>query len=447
MLEQTIIEAEATKDMMTKRKTPTPYLENIKALSDELVRAQEPIRILDAIKWNESIKQDFFKHKCKQQPKISQENYLQQNKIDFNAQREVFYTIERQVTRKLGQFNTVGKMLKKKCNEYVLVLRMLEACGTPEFSNLSKLLYGSAKDVFHAGDPTIAELGQLMTEALCQIDKSEVVQEDPRTINAEKAVEILQKKLSRHFQEADKPLRVIISDGIVSDAAAGADYIKLRQDALFNRRDLNLLEVHEGLVHIGTTLNGKLQPYCTFLSKGPPSSTVTQEGLAVLMEILCLVSFPARLKKLANRIRAIELAEEGATFVEIFNFFLEEGYDEDTAYSFTTRVFRGSLPTMGPFTKDLSYTKGFVTVYNFIQLAVKKGKLERIPILFCGKTNLEDIRDLAQLVEEGIVIAPKFLPPQIKDLNAIAAWMCFANFLNCLSTHKIESDYDYLLSS
>lgn len=432
---------------MTKRRNSTPYLDNIRELSDQLVKAQEPIRILDAIKWSEQVKQDFFYSKFKQQPKILRDTYVNNNKIDFAEQRNIFYTIERQVTKKLGQFNTVGQMLRKKCQEYILVLRMLEACGTAEFSNLSKLLYGSSKDVFHAGDPTVAELGQLMTEALCQIDQSQVIQEDPKTISAEKAVEILQRRLSRHFQEADKPLRVLISDGIVSDAAAGADYIKIRQDALFNKRDLNILEIHEGLVHIATTLNGKLQPYCTFLSKGPPSSTITQEGLAVLMEVISFTAFPARLKKLANRIRAIELAEEGATFIDIFNFFREAGYDDDNAYTFTARVFRGSLPELGPFTKDLSYTKGFVTVYNFIQLAVKKGKLERIPLLFCGKTNLEDIRDLAQLVDEGIVLPPKFLPPQIKDLNAVAAWMCFANFLNGLSAHKIESDYDYLLSS
>jgi hypothetical protein len=165
------------------------------------------------------------------------------------------------------------------------------------------------------------------------------------------------------------------------------------------------------------------------------------------MEIVSLISYPARLKKLANRIRAVELAEDGATFLDIFEFFRTEGYNEDSCYNHASRVFRGSLPTLGPFTKDLSYCKGFVMVYNFIQLAVRKGMLDRIPLLFCGKTNLEDIRDLAQLVEEGIVILPKYLPPQIKDLNAISAWMCFANFLNQLSLNKIESDYAYLLST
>ena len=54
----------------------------------------------------------------------------------------------------------------------------------------------------------------------------------------------------------------------------------------FSERDLQVLEVHEGWVHVGTTLNGMNQPVCTFLSKGPPSSTITQEGLAILMEVI-----------------------------------------------------------------------------------------------------------------------------------------------------------------
>src|SRR5205807_575743 len=77
-----------------------------------------------------------------------------------------------------------------------------------------------------------------------------------------------------------------LSDDILADAAAGSDYIKLRRDAHFTQRDLALLEVHEGWVHLGTTLNGQRQPVCSFLSKGTPATTRTQEGLAVLAELL-----------------------------------------------------------------------------------------------------------------------------------------------------------------
>lgn len=422
----------------------TEYQQNIRALSDAIVRAQAPIRILDAIKWDNQIKEKFFAAKFKNQPEVSADYYASVS-LDWPKQRQLFHIVEREITKKLGQFNPVGQIMRRICNEYLRVLHMLEYRGKPEFSYISQELYGSAKDVFHVGDPTLAQLGMLMADALKHMDKSKVLYEEERTIDAQTAIEILQTELDKSFES--QKVRVILSDGIIADAAAGADYIKIRSDAKFNQRDLKMLEVHEGLVHIGTTLNGKSQPYCTFLSKGPPSSTITQEGLAILMEVLSLTSYPARLKRLANRIRAIELAEDGGTFIDIFEFFRVEGYDEENCYKLASRVFRGSLPTLGPFTKDLSYTKGFVTVYNFIQLAVRRGKLDRISLLFCGKTNLEDIRDIAQLVEEGLIIPPTHLPPQIRDLNAISAWMCFTSFLNQLSLNKIESDYAYLLSN
>src|SRR3546814_6275871 len=119
-------------------------------------------------------------------------------------------------------------------------------------------------------------------------------------------------------------LRVFESVGILADASAGADYIKIRSDAMFNERDVRALEVHEGLVHVGTTLNGQNQPICTFLAKGPPSSTVTQEGLAILMEVIAFASYPTRLRKLTNRTRAIHMAEEGADFLDVFAFFREQ---------------------------------------------------------------------------------------------------------------------------
>jgi uncharacterized protein (TIGR02421 family) len=234
---------------------------------------------------------------------------------------------------------------------------------------------------------------------------------------------------------------VKLSDGIVSDAAAGTDYLKIRGEALFNERDIRLMEIHEGWVHLGTTLNGMSQPVCTFLSKGPPSSTVTQEGLAILMEIISFSSHPLRLKRVTDRIRAVDMAESGANFVEVFNFFRNLNHGESESYANCVRVFRGSTPDGGPFTKDISYSKGFVLTYNYVQLAVRKGLLDRIPLLFCGKTTLEDIRTLAQLVDEGIVIPPRYVPPQFADLNALSAWMCYSNFLTRLNLRQIEADY------
>ena len=420
------------------------YLTEVKALSDRIVKAQQPIRILDAIKWDDHIKQAFFDGNCKNSPIVTVDYY--QNRplgFDPNEKKHEFYMIERDLMRKLGQLNPLSVIMRRICKEYLEVVRMLESRGKPAFVNISQELYGSSQDVFHVGDPTIADLGSMMEGTLSQLLKLDILVEEPKTINAKDAVAILNEKIQSVFP--GDGLRAMLSDGIVADAAAGTDYIKIRADAFFNMRDLRVLEVHEIWVHLGTTLNGLAQPYCTFLGKGPPSATITQEGLAVLMEILTFSSSPARLMRLINRVRAITLAEEGADFMDIFYFFREKGLDKEESYTLSSRVFRGSSPDGLPFTKDLTYIKGFVLTYNFMRLAVSKGKPDRIPLLFCGKTMIEDMKVLVDLVEEGTVIAPRFLPPQFKDLMGLSSWLSFSRFMSSMNFKQLEQDYANVL--
>ncbi|WFC63542.1 flavohemoglobin expression-modulating QEGLA motif protein [Pseudomonas sp. REST10] len=420
------------------------YQLGIRALSDRIVEAQTPIRVLDAVKWDDGIRDGFLKAKGKQPPAIDRAYYLGRPLgFDAAAKRLEFQNIERDITRQLGQFSPVGQIMRRMCREYRMVIRMLEARGTEDFGLISQELYGSASDAFHAGDPTLADLGLMLSDYLNNIDARGDLEDEAKTLGAGDAVNMLQQRLAEVF--GDDTVRVLESDGILADAAAGADYIKIRSDARFNERDVKALEVHEGLVHVGTTLNGLNQPICTFLAKGPPSSTVTQEGLAILMEVIAFASYPTRLRKLTNRTRAIHMAEEGSDFLQVFEFFREQGYGLEGSYSNASRVFRGSLPSGLPFTKDLSYLKGFILIYNYIQLAVRKGKLEQIPLLFCGKTTLEDMRTLRKLVDEGLVLPPKYLPQQFQDMNALSAWMCFSNFLNHLSMDRIEADYANIL--
>ena len=431
---------------MNSRNNLDEYQTIVRGLSDRIVEAQTPVRVLDAVKWDDATRQAFFAAKGRELPQIDRAYYEGRPlAFDSSAKKQEFQDIERDITRQLGQFNPVGQIMRRMCKEYRMVIRMLEARGTPDFGMISQELYGAASDAFHAGDPTLADLGLMLSDNLNNIADRGDLRDEPKNLTAPQAVELLQKRLDVVFGEGEGVIRVFESDGILADAAAGADYIKIRSDALFNERDVRALEVHEGLVHVGTTLNGQNQPICTFLAKGPPSSTVTQEGLAILMEVIAFASYPTRLRKLTNRTRAIHMAEEGADFLEVFAFFREQGYGDDESYSNASRVFRGSTPAGLPFTKDLSYLKGFIMIYNYIQLAVRKGQLEQIPLLFCGKTTLEDMRTLRQLVDEGMVVPPKYLPPQFQDLNALSAWMCFSNFLNHLSLDRIEADYANIL--
>jgi uncharacterized protein (TIGR02421 family) len=422
------------------------YRQTVRALSDRLVEVQRPIRILDAIKWDGGVQEAFFAAGCEELPPVDVDFYARRP-LGFDASEKLseFHQLEREILRRLGSFSPVGGIMRRMCHEYSVVVRMLEGRGRPEFSDLSKQLYGSANDVFHAGDPTLADLGTMISEVLENVDRSLLLQAERKDLSGAEAVEMLQERLNAAFPDPDRPIRVMLSDGIVSDAAAGTDYLKIRSEARFNERDIRLLEVHEGWVHVGTTLNGMDQPVCTFLSKGPPSSTITQEGLAILMEILAFASHPGRTRRVTNRIRAVAMAEEGADFLEIFRFFREQGFSEQESYTNTSRVFRGSTPTGGPFTKDISYSKGFILVYNYVQLAVRRGLLDRIPLLFCGKTTLEDMRTLAQLVEEGLVVPPRYLPAHFADMNALVSWMCYSNFLNRLNLERIDLDFGSIL--
>lgn len=427
--------------------TNSKYAEVIRALSDRLVTAQRPIRILDALKWDPEIQQEFFKQHFKELPKVTAA-YYEKNPLRFDPAEKIneFSQIERDIRRDLGQFNSVGLIMQRMCREYSTVVEMLKARGTSSFTKYSQQLYGSSTDAFYAGAPTLKDLAELLSNTLTFLHKrADKNSNDRKKYTSEEAVLILNKCLKSYFKDKTNQARVVLSDNIIADAAAGAEFIKIRANAKFSKRDLKVFEVHEGWVHLGTTLNGLSQPVCTFLSKGPPSSTVTQEGLAIIMEIFTFSSHPGRMQGLTDRITAINMAENGANFIEVFYFFREQGFTEEEAYVRSSRVFRGSTPDNGPFTKDLVYNKGFILIYNYIRLAIQQGLLTRIPMLFVGKTTLEDLRVLSDLHQEGLIVLPKYIPPQFKDLAALSSWMCYSLFLNQLDLKRLAIEYKGIL--
>src|SRR5438477_656307 len=420
----------------------SPYESQVHGLSDRLVEAQRPIRILDAIKWDDDVERAFFDKGGRELPPVTRGYYLSRP-LPFEPEQKLheFHLIERDIRRRLGEYNAPGQIMARMCQEYRDVVHLLTHRGTRAFGEISERLYGSASDSFHAGDPNLADLGHMMSDILDNLSHDSIFGHEEPIYDAAQTVERLSAALKEYFQD-QAAVRVQLSDGIIADSAAGSDYIKIRNNACFTPREVRLLEVHEGWVHLGTTLNGQNQPVCTFLSKGPPSSTITQEGLAVISEIFAFALHPGRVRRLTNRIEGVAMAEAGANFLDVHRYFLDEGYDPHESYQHSMRIFRGSLPEgAGPFTKDLCYSKGFVLIYNFIRLAVSRGLVRRVPLLFCGKTNLADIKILSQLVDEGLVTPPRFVPAPFADLHALSAWMCYANFLNRLSLKRIEDDY------
>jgi uncharacterized protein (TIGR02421 family) len=425
------------------RRDVDTYTETIRELSDRIVRAQRPIKVLSAINWDDSVKQRFFASGFKEQPAVDRSYYESRTiKLDAEVTRDELRAIESAITSRLGPLSPAGTLMRFMCEQFRLTVDMIEARGTDRFASIAGALYGTPSDVFHAGGPTVADLAKTMRQTLEANAMAIMGMRDDRNIPGTEAAAQLQSQLDASVGEGVVQVRV--DDGIASDAAAGSDYIKMRSDRLFSRRDIDLLEAHEGWVHVATTLNGLQQPVCTFLGKASPRSTVTQEGLAVLTEMLNLRSHPMRLAKLMRRIEAIQRAAEGATFRDVFEACRTDGLSEDDAWVTTSRVFRGSLPEAGPFTKDLGYGKGLVLTLLYVRMAIQFGHTRRIPLLFCGKVDLLDMATLHQLEDEGLVERPAFIPPPFNDLPALASSLSLGRFIAQMDLERMSVDYQRL---
>jgi hypothetical protein len=108
-------------------------------------------------------------------------------------------------------------------------------------------------------------------------------------------------------------VRVVLDPDLASKAIAGATRIRLRASARFSELDKAQLLQHEAFVHVGTALNGRAQPRLTSLSLGAPRTTQTQEGIAMLAELLTGSIDIQRLRLIALRVVAVQQALDGAT--------------------------------------------------------------------------------------------------------------------------------------
>ncbi|MGD8174534.1 flavohemoglobin expression-modulating QEGLA motif protein [Marinimicrobium sp. ARAG 43.8] len=425
-----------------------PYLNTLKALSNRLVALQRPIRILDAIKWGPEIEHAFKAKGGQALPRVDAD-YYQRQPLSFDPARldQALLELDKDIRRQLGHGDAMGRILRATVAQYQLVVQLLRHRGRPEFGDYSRQLYGSASDRIRGDRKTLRNLG----ERLCDIFSLPAVAHLNRPysndIDAESAVLMLRQRMERYF--GPNRVRVTISDDIVSDAAAGGDGIKVNRRAFFSELDIQVLEVHEGWVHIGTTLNGREQPWATWLSVGSPRITAIQEGMAVLMETLTFSSFPQRARRVSDRVVAVDLAEQGADFCEVYRYFIDKGISEHDSYRVTQRVFRGGQVAGDQgsvFTKDISYVRGFVENVNFIRSAIQSGVPEIIPMLFVGKVTLDDLPLLYERYLEGVISAPRYIPPMFRDMNGLYVWFGFSSSLSLMNIARVQRHFNQLFS-
>lgn len=422
------------------------YRANLRQLSDQLLAIQKPIRILDSIKWPHGVEAAFLADPKKGQP-VLPANYYESMPLKYDPRQMTrdLVALRTQIRRTLGKNDGLGNILAESVGQYERVMQMLLARGTPDFASHSKKLYGSAFDHLRGDRRTLNELGQQLCSIFTLPAAGRLNHNYPQDYSAEEAVSRLGLALDSYF-DRDK-IKVILSDGIVSDAAAGSDYIKLNERKRFSEQDIRVYEVHEGWVHVGTTLNGKHQPWATWLAVGSPRVTANQEGLAVLLETLTFASFPQRARKISERVQAVAMAEQGADFRQIFEHFVARDLPPEDSYQLTQRVFRGGDPKGGSyFTKDISYVRGIVENINFIRSAILEDVPQLIPLLFVGKVTLDDIPVLYEHLLQGTVVAPRYLPPMFADINGLYVWFGFSSSLGLVDLGRVQQHFGKLFT-
>jgi uncharacterized protein (TIGR02421 family) len=156
---------------------------------------------------------------------------------------------------------------------------------------------------------------------------------------------------------------------------------------------------HEIGTHAVSHHNGRRQPL-RVLASGLAGYDELQEGLGVLAEYLAGYLPAVRLRTLAARVIAADMAAREAMGPEIFACLVEDhAIPPATAFDTTLRAKRG-----GGLTKDALYLKGLGELLGYL---ARGGEIE---CLMLGKFALRHVHTIERLLDEGLLSPPEILP-------------------------------------
>ena len=408
-------------------------LKRIKDNSSKLFEISKSVKILRYLAWDKSVRFTFFNLKSEKLPKV------EYPKFNFGDIRENLKNI-----KALFGDTPYDKWLEKKANDILSSIDLLQLSGTKQFFKKSEQIYGSPSFVLRDGKTSTLELAKKF-ESL--IDSHLEYFSESLQVNT-----IPIQNVKTKIEERVKPIfgiispKVIIEDQLSARATASSKRIRLRKSASFSNKDIEQLINHEAFIHVATTLNGKQQKNIKILGAKTGAITKTQEGLAVFSEFITGCIDVNRMYRISDRVIAIQMAIDGADFIDIYRFFLNRnGKTKQQAFEDARRVFRGGVLTGGaPFTKDMVYLDGLVRVHNFFRSAILKGKKNAIEILFSGKVDLEDIPILLKMKKDGLIQKPIFLPEWVTDMNYLVSYFVFSNFVGKMDYDSIDNYYESL---
>ena len=409
--------------------------QRIQNVSTLLYEASQSIRILTHVEWHRDVKREFFINKCKELPKVSYPAF--DPRVTLSAVKDA---------RSLLGNSDIDKWLERIAVKLEYSALMMASTGTNKFYEFSEKLYGKPTNRFVDDKSTPLGLAESFDKQISSYANYDLGAPAHVCYLASGIAEQMRAAVKDMF--GDEAPQVEVVDELSANALASPRLIRIRKTACFTDLDAQQLINHEAHIHVATSINGLNQPHLKILAAGHPGTTKTQEGLAVFSEYITNSIDLDRLRRLADRIIAIQMAIEGADFLDVYHYFLERIGSESQAYENSRRVFRGGVLTGGaPFTKDGVYLEGLIRVHNFLKAIAANGRADCLKLLFCGKLDLEDIPVLYKLEKMGLCKAPKYLPPWVKDARYLLAYLTCSGFLNKMDVSKIYAHYDDLLHS
>lgn len=395
--------------------------ERICHVANLLKQGNKSIRILNAIAWSQQVKADFFAHQAQKLPEVEYAPFDDSPIIEIirEARKNIFPTSSR-----------VDMWLESQANAIETGARMLANVGKPSFFTFCRQAYGEPNTSLRYDDQTPLQLAESVRDHVARLNHLKIAIDSPKIYSSEDIAQEIDTAVKPHFGE-DAPEMAIV-DELSANALATSKQIRIRRDAKFTDRDAIQLINHEAFIHVLTSINGRKQTKLPILGEGHVGTTSTQEGLAVFAEIISGSMELNRFQRLADRVFAIQMAIDGADFIQVYQYFLErtEG-QEDQAFESTRRVFRGGVITGGaPFTKDVVYLFGLLRVSNTINAIFSAGRSDCLKLLFCGKLDIMDLPALAELTSIGLCQLPKYVPPWIADPRSLLALLSYSTFMS-----------------
>jgi uncharacterized protein (TIGR02421 family) len=392
-------------------------------MSDAIVAAQKPIRILRAINWDPAVHERFFRHGAAELPRP------EYRPLGFDAAAKVREL--RALKRQIRGRNPVEELLRRKCDEFALLARMLRARGTRRFFELSRQVFGDPRDRFpdhNTDNLAIARLWAARPRA----------RGEEATLTAAKAAAQVRTICAPYL---GGKVEVLLRARLTANAAAGATRITLRKDAMFSQRQVWALAHHEGLWHVLTSVNGYSQPVLKVMGVGLPRHTESQEGGGIVAEFLTGHITDERYIELGERTIAIDMAARGADYLEVYRYLLAR-FPPRKAAQMSERVFRGGMVEGGaPFTKDVAYQRGYCRTFNFLRAALEARDLDLVRAFLAGKMSVDDAELVRDLVEEGICAGPVHLPAWFDDVDGLNAMVTHSVTMNRFDVPTISRYY------